>query len=222
MRARRRPLPSSGGEALAALAPAALDDRAAAAGTHPGTEPVGPGPLALLWLVGALHGRPAQYTDALGEPAARDLFSGICERSAARGRRMVGASATAAVGQPRAGSDGRATGASRPPRAGRRGLWSRASSDAACGRSVPESTFQLWLEPLRPVGVRGATLYLAAPDGIRTWVERRYAALIADALSRGRRAAHRGQLRAPARGERRRSAPTKRSTSTPTTPSTAS
>jgi chromosomal replication initiator protein len=48
--------------------------------------------------------------------------------------------------------------------------------------SVPESTFKLWLEPLRPAALRGDTLYVRAPDGIRAWVERRYASLIARAL----------------------------------------
>ncbi len=48
--------------------------------------------------------------------------------------------------------------------------------------AVPESTFKIWLEPLRVVGAQGATLYLAAPDGIRTWVERRYATLLREAL----------------------------------------
>lgn len=48
--------------------------------------------------------------------------------------------------------------------------------------SVPDSTFRLWLEPLRTAGVRGDTLYLTAPEGIRTWVERRYASLIREAL----------------------------------------
>jgi len=48
--------------------------------------------------------------------------------------------------------------------------------------AVPESTFKIWLEPLRAVGARGKTLYLAAPDGIQTWVERRYAPLIREAL----------------------------------------
>ncbi len=48
--------------------------------------------------------------------------------------------------------------------------------------SVPASTFQLWLEPLKPVGARGATLYLSAPDGVRAWAERRYSGLIREAL----------------------------------------
>jgi chromosomal replication initiator protein len=49
--------------------------------------------------------------------------------------------------------------------------------------AVPESTFKIWLDPLRAVGAQGTTLYLAAPDGIRTWVERRYSSLLREALA---------------------------------------
>jgi chromosomal replication initiator protein len=49
--------------------------------------------------------------------------------------------------------------------------------------SVPDSTFRLWLEPLRAAGAKGDTLYIRAPEGIRAWVERRYAALISQALA---------------------------------------
>jgi chromosomal replication initiator protein len=48
--------------------------------------------------------------------------------------------------------------------------------------SVPDSTFRLWLEPVRAVGTQGRTLYLTAPAGIRAWVERRYSGLIREAL----------------------------------------
>jgi chromosomal replication initiator protein len=48
--------------------------------------------------------------------------------------------------------------------------------------SVPESTYRLWLEPLKAVGAAGNTLFLAAPEGIRAWAERRYSSLIAEAL----------------------------------------
>jgi chromosomal replication initiator protein len=48
--------------------------------------------------------------------------------------------------------------------------------------SVPESTFRLWLEPLKAVGTDGGTLYLEAPEGIRAWAERRYSGLISQAL----------------------------------------
>jgi chromosomal replication initiator protein len=49
--------------------------------------------------------------------------------------------------------------------------------------SVPQSTFRMWLEPLRPAGGRGDTLHVVAPEGIRSWVERRYAGLIEEALA---------------------------------------
>jgi chromosomal replication initiator protein len=49
--------------------------------------------------------------------------------------------------------------------------------------SVPPSTFQLWLEPLKVVGSQAETLLLSAPEGIRAWTERRYAGLIREALS---------------------------------------
>lgn len=48
--------------------------------------------------------------------------------------------------------------------------------------AVPESTFGIWLAPIEPVGADGATLLLAAPDGIREWVQRRYTRLIIEAL----------------------------------------
>ncbi len=50
--------------------------------------------------------------------------------------------------------------------------------------AVPESTFRLWLEPLKPAGAVGDTLYLSAPENVRAWVERRYATLIAEALTK--------------------------------------
>jgi chromosomal replication initiator protein len=60
-------------------------------------------------------------------------------------------------------------------------LW-RATQDRLQA-SVPDSTYRLWLEPLQAVGAVGDTLYLAAPEGIRAWVERRYASLIGEALA---------------------------------------
>ena len=49
--------------------------------------------------------------------------------------------------------------------------------------AVPESTYKLWLEPLRAVGAQNRTLYLTAPAGVRSWVERRYSSLIREALA---------------------------------------
>ena len=48
--------------------------------------------------------------------------------------------------------------------------------------SLPPSTFALWVEPLRVVGIRERTLLLSAPTTVRAWVERRYAAPIEAAL----------------------------------------
>ncbi|MBS1679954.1 MAG: chromosomal replication initiator protein DnaA [Actinobacteria bacterium] len=50
-------------------------------------------------------------------------------------------------------------------------------------KSVPESTYRLWLEPLDVVGADSETIYLKAPEGIRAWTERRYSALITAALA---------------------------------------
>jgi chromosomal replication initiator protein len=49
--------------------------------------------------------------------------------------------------------------------------------------AVPESTFKIWLEPLEVAGVQGSTLFLTAPAGIQTWVERRYTSLLREALA---------------------------------------
>jgi chromosomal replication initiator protein len=49
--------------------------------------------------------------------------------------------------------------------------------------SVPPSTFQLWLEPLKASGSRAGVLHLSAPDNIRAWAERRYSGLIREALA---------------------------------------
>jgi chromosomal replication initiator protein len=48
--------------------------------------------------------------------------------------------------------------------------------------SVPASTFEIWLRPLRVLGSSGTTLHIDAPVSIRSWVERRYASLIAETL----------------------------------------
>jgi chromosomal replication initiator protein len=49
-------------------------------------------------------------------------------------------------------------------------------------QTFPATTFQLWIEPLRPVSAQSGTLYLAAADTVRAWVERRYASILESAL----------------------------------------
>jgi chromosomal replication initiator protein len=56
------------------------------------------------------------------------------------------------------------------------GAWRRIREDLRA--SLPDSTFRLWLEPLRIATARGNTLYLTAPKPVRTWVERRYGDLL--------------------------------------------
>jgi chromosomal replication initiator protein len=60
-------------------------------------------------------------------------------------------------------------------------LWRETQERLA--KSVPESTYRLWLEPLEAVGADSDTIYLKAPEGIRAWAERRYSSLIAAALA---------------------------------------
>lgn len=50
--------------------------------------------------------------------------------------------------------------------------------------SLPESTYRMWLAPLEPVGRRGETLFLQAPESVRTWAEKRYSDLILHAVTR--------------------------------------
>ncbi len=59
-------------------------------------------------------------------------------------------------------------------------IWERVREELRT--HLPASTFQLWIEPLRPVSAQGNTLHLAAPDTTRAWVERRYSASLQAAL----------------------------------------
>ena len=51
-------------------------------------------------------------------------------------------------------------------------IWQRVRDEIRS--SLPRSTYNLWLEPLRPVCSQGTTLYVTGPDRVRRWVERRY------------------------------------------------
>jgi chromosomal replication initiator protein len=99
----------------------------------------------------------------LGRPQA---FLGIC------GRPGFGAVARR-YGRPSVPDD--------PPKQDLDALWQDVRTRLRT--SVPPSTFQLWLEPLAPVGAQAGVLYLSAPDGIRAWAERRYSSLLREALA---------------------------------------
>jgi chromosomal replication initiator protein len=49
---------------------------------------------------------------------------------------------------------------------------------------VTEVTFHIWLQPLEPAALLGGTLFVRAPEHIRTWVEERFQPLIAAAANR--------------------------------------
>ncbi len=85
-----------------------------------------------------------------------------------------------------------------PPKDDLDALW-RATRERL-GASVPESTWRLWLEPLELVGAEGETVFLSAPEGIRAWTERRYSALIAEALRQAGGPFQQVSFAAPAEG----------------------
>ncbi|MGK2933421.1 MAG: chromosomal replication initiator protein DnaA [Solirubrobacterales bacterium] len=49
--------------------------------------------------------------------------------------------------------------------------------------SLPETTYRMWLAPVKPAGLRNDTLHLEAPDNVTTWVERRYSSMILTAIN---------------------------------------
>ena len=50
--------------------------------------------------------------------------------------------------------------------------------DALLRRRLPEATYDLWLAPLRPVGLEGDALHLAVPPQMLTWVRDRFGRLL--------------------------------------------
>jgi chromosomal replication initiator protein len=50
-------------------------------------------------------------------------------------------------------------------------------------RRAPEFKYRTWLEPLQLAAQHGATLYVRAPDHIRSWVGERYLPLVRDAAA---------------------------------------
>jgi chromosomal replication initiator protein len=53
--------------------------------------------------------------------------------------------------------------------------------DAELRRAVTDSTYAIWLEPLRAVQLTAETLVIAAPDHLRSWVTDRYGPLVEQA-----------------------------------------
>ena len=62
-------------------------------------------------------------------------------------------------------------------------IWDRVRGELR--HDVPDFKFHLWLDPLELAGVQGETLFVRAPDHIRSWVRERYIASIRKAAARG-------------------------------------
>jgi chromosomal replication initiator protein len=66
-----------------------------------------------------------------------------------------------------------------PPQGELASVWD--ALQRALRSEVTEVTFHIWLQPLEPAALLGGTLYVKAPDHIRTWVQERFLPLIAKA-----------------------------------------
>lgn len=62
-------------------------------------------------------------------------------------------------------------------------IWDRIRTEMR--RDVADFKFHIWLDPLELAGVEGETLFVRAPDHIRTWVRDRYLPLVRAAAARG-------------------------------------
>ncbi len=51
-------------------------------------------------------------------------------------------------------------------------------------RDVTDFSFHIWLDPLEPVACEHGTLYVRAPEHIRSWVKDRYTTLLVGASRR--------------------------------------
>jgi chromosomal replication initiator protein len=60
--------------------------------------------------------------------------------------------------------------------------WSQIQAELR--RAVTDSTYHLWLAPLRARGVDGSTLLIGAPEEIRTWVADRFTAVLETCCTR--------------------------------------
>jgi chromosomal replication initiator protein len=62
-------------------------------------------------------------------------------------------------------------------------IWDRIRTELR--RDVADFKFHIWLDPLELAGVDGETLFVRAPDHIRTWVRDRYLPLVLASAARG-------------------------------------
>jgi chromosomal replication initiator protein len=62
-------------------------------------------------------------------------------------------------------------------------IWDRIRTELR--RDVADFKFHIWLDPLELAGIDGETLFVRAPDHIRSWVRDRYLPLVREAAQRG-------------------------------------
>jgi chromosomal replication initiator protein len=62
-------------------------------------------------------------------------------------------------------------------------IWDRIRTEMR--RDVADFKFHIWLDPLELVGIDRETLFVRAPDHIRSWVRDRYLPLVREAATRG-------------------------------------
>ena len=61
-------------------------------------------------------------------------------------------------------------------------IWSEVRAELR--RQTPDFKFHIWLEPLELAGIEGRTLFVRAPEHIRTWVSERYLGPLRQAAAR--------------------------------------
>lgn len=66
-----------------------------------------------------------------------------------------------------------------------RSTWAGVRQELRC--DVPDFKFHIWIEPLELVGMDGQTLYVRAPEHLRTWIRDRYLPLVRAAATRSHR-----------------------------------
>src|SRR3954468_22536053 len=178
------PRRASDGEALAALGAPALERQATGLRLHALAKPVRPRALALLRLVGPLHG-DADRSGRGAPPPHADVFVASCGICASTlGRALRTSSARCYIRRRRGPARGpapfrRATSEEPitpavPPQLAH--AWALIQSELRS--AVPDSTYEIWLAPLTARALVENTLVIAAPDEIRSWVADRFARVL--------------------------------------------
>src|SRR5215210_2649976 len=199
--------PPSDGQLLATLRAAALQRDAAGARAHADTEPVRAGALALLGLVGALHGvRTGSETAGQSSVPASRTGPSTCGAQACAQRpprnsprfatcpgdppersgfRPIAVDIVAAPAAQFGWAGPLSSFAELPRPRGGASLPVTDDPDHTWSRievelrqRVPADTYEIWLAPLRPVSIEGSEVVVEAPRELRAWVAQRFARVL--------------------------------------------